>query len=73
MTLLALSLLALVHLYFLFKVWIHVGFLWSLLCFVIPVVGLYLVLREWPLFREVFLAEIGLVVVIFVSRVHPLP
>lgn len=65
MATLVLVALGVVHLYFLYKVWTEVGFLWCLATLLIPLVGLYLVYREWPLLRGVFFAELVLGVVLF--------
>jgi hypothetical protein len=57
-----LGILLVVHLYFLYKVWSEVGFLWFLGCLVFPPLALYIFYSEWGMFRGIFFTELVLVI-----------
>lgn len=58
-----LVLLAIVHLYFLYRVWTEVGMLWCLGCILLPPLALYIYYTDWSDFRGIFFTELVLVVV----------
>ena len=59
---LVLALLVVVHLYFLYKVWMELGFLWFFGCLIFPPLALYIYYSEWKIFRGIFFTELVLVI-----------
>ena len=58
-------LLAITHIVFLLKVWSEVGFLWMVGCLIIPLLCLFVVYKEWEVFKGIFLFELALTVAYF--------